>query len=60
MEEPTLYAVIETNTAGELSKRVECSIKQGWRPIGGVAMINDHDMQIWYAQAMVMGQASIV
>ena len=53
MKEPALYVVIETSTAGELSKRVECAMAQGYKLVGGGAMINDHDMQIWYAQALV-------
>jgi hypothetical protein len=49
-----LYTIAYGPTTGELAKQVNELIKDGWRPIGGVAVAKDYEGEQGFLQAMVI------
>lgn len=54
------YKIIEKDNRGELINDVESLLKQGWHPVGGVALIllskkdPNGNERVLYAQAMAI------
>ncbi len=54
----TNYEVITATRVGELQDRVQKRIKEGWQPLGGIAMLHEEDAvdqkpHIVFAQSIV-------
>jgi Domain of unknown function (DUF1737) len=53
------YEVITSTRIADLQDRVRERMKNGWRPIGGIAMLHEdesgrHDPRMVFAQAIVL------
>ena len=53
------YQICEANSGDALQKEVNQLIREGWRPVGGVALAQSESTGAWwYYQAMIRGEAS--
>jgi hypothetical protein len=48
------YLVVEASSPGELQKKVQQYIDQGWEPSGGLAVATYGAGAWWYYQAIIM------
>lgn len=57
----TDYEVITALRIADLQDRVKKKVKEGWQPVGGVALVHEedageHEPHMVFAQALVSGQ----
>jgi len=48
------YLVVEAQSAEELQQKVQEFMKEGWEPLGGLAVANNGSLNWWYYQAMLL------
>jgi len=48
------YLVVEATSAGDLQKKVQQYIDQGWEPSGGLSVATYGAATWWYYQAMIL------
>jgi hypothetical protein len=49
------YRILEADSAERLQEQVNLYIYKGWRPIGGVSVVNSHATSSWwYYQALIL------
>jgi len=57
VEDAMEYKVCETNTIDTLHNQIKVYIRDGWRPVGGVAVVFLAESDEWrYFQAMTRGE----
>lgn len=47
------YTIVFESTYRELSASVNEKIRDGWQPLGGVAVVQHNPSEFWHSQAMV-------
>jgi hypothetical protein len=51
------YRICEANSVAKLQEQVNQLIREGWRPVGGIAAAKPWRSDWWYYQAMLLDRS---